>query len=174
MAADQDRFTLGDILKLMVIFITIGILIYFVGFHDAKESLSVEVVEKVDTLFIHDTIVSYKPIYVEKIKTERVPVIVEKTDTMMVHDTMYVYLQKEQLMWEDTLSRIWVSGIMPEVDSVHHFVTERVVTREVEVPMVRESRWGFGIHAGYGVQLGSDIKASPYVGVGVSYDLLSW
>lgn len=174
MAAEQDRFSFKDILILIGIFLAIGVFSYFVGIRKGKISLSNEIIEKVDTLVICDTIMSYNPIYVEKIKTERVPVIVEKTDTMMVHDTMYVYLQREQLVWEDTLSRIWVSGVMPEVDSVQHFIKERIVIRDVVVPKIKKTRWGLGISAGYGVQLGRDIKASPYIGIGISYNLLSW
>jgi hypothetical protein len=45
---------------------------------------------------------------------------------------------------------------------------------EVVIPKVKKTRWGLGIHAGYGLQFGQQIQACPYVGVGVSYDLLSW
>jgi hypothetical protein len=176
MEANQNerRLTIKEILILLSIFLAIGLVAYFVGKRDGKISLSKEIKTQVDTMLVRDTIVSYKPVYVEKIKTERVPVVVEKTDTMMLHDTLYVYLQKEQITWEDSLSKVWVSGVMPEVDSVQHYITERIVTKEVVIPKVKKTRWGLGIHAGYGLQFGQQIQACPYVGVGVSYDLLSW
>lgn len=176
MAASQNerRLTIKEILILLAIFLAIGLVAYFVGKRDGKISLSKEIKTQVDTMLVRDTIVSYKPVYVEKIKTERVPVVVEKTDTMMLHDTLYVYLQKEQITWEDSLSKVWISGVMPEVDSVQHYITERVITKEVVIPKVQKTRWGLGFHAGYGVQFGQQIKTCPYVGVGISYDLLTW
>jgi opacity protein-like surface antigen len=96
------------------------------------------------------------------------------TDTLRQTDTLYVVLDREQVMWEDSLSRVYASGIMPEIDSVQHFVTERVITKEVVVPKVRRTRWGIGINAGYGVMIGDQVRTAPYIGVGVSYNIVSW
>ena len=48
---------------------------------------------KVDTLVIHDTTMSYKPIYVDRVKLDSV--LVPVLDTMMIHDTTFVYLERE-------------------------------------------------------------------------------
>jgi hypothetical protein len=130
------------------------------------------VVERVDTLVVRDTITQYEPIVKRITKVERV--LVPVTDTLRQTDTLYVVLDREQVMWEDSLSRVYASGIMPEIDSVQHFVTERVITREVVVPKVRRIRWGIGINAGYGVMLGDQVRTAPYIGVGVSYNIVSW
>lgn len=171
---NERRLTIKEVLILLAIFLAIGLVAYYVGKREGKISLSKDVEIQVDTMLVRDTIMSYKPIYVEKIKTEKIPVLVEKTDTMIVHDTLYVYLQKEQITWEDSLSKVWVSGVLPHVDSVEHFVKERIVTKEVVVPVKGKCRWGLSLTTGYGVHFGNGATAAPFVGVGLSYDLLSW
>lgn len=130
---------------------------------------SAPVEEKVDTLVIRDTISVSKPVYL----TRRVvdSVLVPVRDTLMVRDTLFVVLEREQVEWIDSLCAVYASGIEPQVDSVRHFVTETIITREIPVVEVRRTRWGVGIHAGYGV--GKE-GLSPYVGIGVSYNILSW
>ena len=145
---------------------------YFIGRRDGF-NLAVEAeTEKVDTLYLRDTIVQYEPILEERVVLKKVPVII--TDTLRIHDTLYVYLEREQVVWQDSLSRVYASGIMPQVDSVIHYTNERIITKEVTISVKKPCRWGLGIHAGYGVQFGKKITASPYIGVGVSYNILSW
>lgn len=128
--------------------------------------------ESVDTIYVYDTITQYKPIVTERIKLKEV--LIPVTDTLWKHDTMYVYLEREQLIWQDSLSKIYASGILPQIDSVQHFISERVVTRELTQVVKKPCRWGLGIHAGYGIQLGDQIRTAPYIGIGVSYNLLTW
>lgn len=129
-------------------------------------------VESVDTIYIHDTITQYEPIIEERVVLEKI--FVPVTDTLWKHDTLYVYLEKEQVVWQDSLSRVYASGIMPQIDSVQHFISERIVTRELTKVVKKPCKWGIGIHAGYGIQLGEQLRTAPYVGVGVSYNILSW
>jgi hypothetical protein len=63
---------------------------------------------------------------------------------------------------------------MPQVDSVQHYISERIVTRELTKVVKKPCRWGLGIHAGYGVFYDKKFIQSPYVGVGISYNILSW
>ena len=124
---------------------------------------------KTDTLYLHDTTVQIRPIYVTRtvIDTLRVPVPVR--DTIMGTDTVFVLLPREQVRWRDSLCTVYASGIQPHVDSVAHYVTERVIT--VPVTAKTKSRWGLGIQAGAGA--GKD-GLTPYVGFGISYNLLAW
>lgn len=145
---------------------------YLMGRNRGINEAAARVVERVDTLVIRDTITQYEPIVERITKVQRV--LVPVTDTLRMTDTLYVVLDREQVMWEDSLSRVYASGIMPEIDSVQHFVTERVITREVVVPKVRRTRWGIGINAGYGMMLGDQVRTAPYVGIGVSYNIVSW
>ena len=97
------------------------------------------------------------------------------TDTLWKHDTLYVYLEREQIQWQDSLCRVYASGINPQVDSVTHFVQETIITREISVPVKVKSRWGLGIQVGYGAGVnGKQVCLTPYVGVGISYNILSW
>ena len=124
---------------------------------------------RVDTLVIRDTFKVTEPKYITRRVVDSVPYPV--TDTIRMRDTLYVLLERQQVTWEDSLARVYASGIDPHVDSVIHFTQEMVITREIPVIQVKKTRWGIGVQAGAGV--GKD-GLTPYVGVGVSYNLLSW
>ena len=150
--------------------VLIGVLI---GQKHPQKSPVEPIKEKVDTLLIFDTITLTKPVFVEKIQLDSVYMPV--TDTLWKHDTLYVYLEREQIQWQDSLCRVYASGINPQVDSVTHFVQETIITREISVPVKVKSRWGVGIQVGYGAGVnGKQVYMTPYVGVGISYNILSW
>ena len=154
--------------------IAVAVLIGFLIGHKHPQKSPVEPIkEKVDTLLIFDTITLTKPVFVEKIQLDSVYMPV--TDTLWKHDTLYVYLEREQIQWQDSLCRVYASGINPQVDSVTHFVQETIITREISVPVKVKSRWGLGIQVGYGAGInGKQVYLTPYVGVGISYNILSW
>ena len=140
---------------------------FLAGRKTARKGGESTIVVKVDTLVIRDTIVSYKPKYITKrvVDTTFVPV----PEYIERNDTIYAVLEREQVVWEDSLARVYASGINPEVDSVFHYRTEKVINHIVPVKV--QSRWGLGVQGGYGV---SKDGLTPYVGVGVSYNILSW
>ena len=154
--------------------IAVAVLIGFlIGQKYPQKSPVEPIKEKVDTLLIFDTITLTKPIFVEKIQLDSVYMPV--TDTLWKHDTLFVYLEREQIQWQDSLCRVYASGINPQVDSVTHFVQETIVNREISVPVKVKSRWGLGIQVGYGAGVnGKQVYLTPYVGVGISYNILSW
>ena len=154
--------------------IAVAVLIGFlIGQKHPQKSPVEPIKEKVDTLLIFDTITLTKPVFVEKIQLDSVYMPV--SDTLWKHDTLYVYLEREQIQWQDSLCRVYASGINPQVDSVTHFVQETIVTREISVPVKVKSRWGLGIQVGYGAGInGKQVYLTPYVGVGISYNILSW
>ena len=154
--------------------IAVAVLIGFlIGQKHPQKSPVEPIKEKVDTLLIFDTITLTKPVFVEKIQLDSVYMPV--TDTLWKHDTLYVYLEREQIQWQDSLCRVYASGINPQVDSVTHFVQETIITREIPVPVKVKSRWGLGIQVGYGAGVnGKQVYLTPYVGVGISYNILSW
>ena len=154
--------------------IAVAVLIGFlIGQQHPQKSPVEPIKEKVDTLLIFDTITLTKPVFVEKIQLDSVYMPV--TDTLWKHDTLFVYLEREQIQWQDSLCRVYASGINPQVDSVTHFVQETIVNREISVPVKVKSRWGLGIQVGYGAGVnGKQVYLTPYVGVGISYNILSW
>lgn len=148
------------------------ILSYVIGRRDGFD-LAVEAkTEKADTLYLRDTIVQYEPILEERVVLKEV--LVPVTDTLKIHDTLYVYLEREQVVWQDSLSRVYASGILPQIDSVQHYISERIVTKELTKVVKKPCRWGIGVHAGFGIQIGEQVRTTPYIGVGVSYNILSW
>ena len=123
--------------------------------------------ERVDTLVIRDTIKVTEAISVTKRVVDSIPYPV--TDTLRLRDTLYVVLEREQIKWEDTLAVVYASGVMPQVDSVIHHTENMIITKEI--PVIKKTRWGLGVQVGVGAGKGG---LTPYVGVGVSYNLLSW
>lgn len=149
------------------------ILTFYVGMligqkHRQKTPLELPEI-KVDTLIIRDTIMQNKPIFVDKIKVDSVLVPVK--DTIVIRDSVYIYMDREKITWRDSLCEVYASGIMPQVDSVRHFREYQYVTIETAIPVKKKSHWGLGINAGYGVGQGG---LTPYIGIGVSYNILSW
>ena len=162
-----------DIIKKILLFLGACLVAFLLGRISGANKVFERVVEKTDTLLVFDTIVQYEPIYQTTIKEEKV--LVPVIDTVRFVDTLYVYLERESVMWQDSLSSIYISGIQPRVDSVHHFITERSVTTQVVVPKIERTRWGLGIHAGYGAgNFNGKMVVSPYIGIGLSYNIISW
>ena len=167
----SDNFK--KILIASVVIIAALALSFIAGQKHALKRLILPQKERVDTLFILDTIVSEKPIFKEKRITERVLVPVH--DTIRVKDTLYLYAEREQIHWRDSLSDVYASGIGVEVDSVLHYVPTQVITKETDIIVKVKPKWSVGIHAGYGAFANNgQVSASPYIGVGVSYNLFSW
>ena len=145
---------------------------FVAGQRHARKRLILPQKERVDTLFIRDTILSETPISETRTKTDSIPYPVPVTDTLWKTDT--IWLQREQVMWQDSLSKIYASGVSVEIDSVLHYVPTQIVTKEKDVIVKVKPKWSIGVHAGYGVQLGGQVRTAPYIGVGVSYNILSW
>lgn len=142
---------------------------FFIGYRSAGNRPVLPIEPKVDTLVIRDTIKVTEPVLVVKRVVDTIPYPVK--DTIMQHDTIIAYLVREQVMWEDSLSRVYASGVNPQVDSVIHYANTTIITQEIPVIQVKKTRWGIGIQAG---ATANREGVMPYVGVGVSYNLLSW
>lgn len=153
------------ILCVILLVVDIGVL-----WQNHQQKTPVEPPEiKVDTLIVRDTIMQYKPIFTDKIKVDSVLIPVK--DTIVIRDSVYISMDREKITWRDSLCEVYASGIMPQVDSVRHFREYQYVTIETAIPVKDKSHWGLGINAGYGVGQGG---LTPYIGIGVSYNILSW
>lgn len=134
------------------------------------ERHGLETVVELDTLVIRDTVRERYPVYVERTVTDTM--LVALTDTVTVSDTVYVRLPREQKRYADTNYAAWVSGYRPSLDSIEVYPVTRYVTKEIILPAPAK-RWGIGIQAGYGVGLaGGKVVGVPYIGIGISYDLI--
>ena len=154
---------------LMGMGIVVAILINFlVGRRCPRESHTEPPKPRVDTLYIRDTIKVAEPKYITKRVIDSI--LVPVTDTLYLKDTLFVVLEKEQVTWEDSLARVYASGVNPQVDSVIHYNNTKVITKEIPIE-IKKTRWGIGVQAG--VTIGKD-GVKPYLGIGGSYNLLSW
>ena len=131
-----------------------------------KEPPQERTVSRGDTLYVRDTLTVYKPSKVTRTVKDTVRVIVRETQIDTMHDTVFVYLPQESIVWQDDRCIVYAHGINPQVDSVTHFNAGAVVTRTVTG---RPKRWGIGVSAGYGM---SKDGLSPYIGLGISYNII--
>lgn len=90
------------------------------------------------------------------------------TDTMRIGDTV---VHREQNYYEDSLYRAWVSGYRPRLDSLQVFprtVTNTVTNDIYHTIIPKKKRLGLGLQVGYG------FPGGWYVGVGVSWNIITW
>lgn len=155
----------GAIISLLVGLLLGAALLYFCWARPALER-EPEVVIKTDTLVVRDTVTM----------TELVPVIRRVTDTVRVevptvqHDTVAVLLPREQVVYQDTSYYAVVSGFQPRLDTLSVYPETRTIYIEKTIKSP-EKRWGLSLvgGGGFGAQ-----GVTPFVGVGVTWDLLQW
>ena len=88
------------------------------------------------------------------------------TDTI-VHagDSIPVVIPVTQKAYRDSSYEAWVSGYEPRLDSINIF--NKTIIRSV----YKTKRWGLGVNGGYGY---TKEGFSPYIGIGIQYNLISW
>ena len=94
-----------------------------------------------------------------------------------LHRTDTVWLPREVKVYEDERYRAEVSGYQPNLDRIDIFVKDRIVTQDKTqvVTVKRNARWGIGLQAGYGATYyDGGIHTFPYIGVGVSWNILTF
>ena len=129
---------------------------------------------KADTVRIRDTIHIPRPVYITSKIIDTMTVLVQATDTLWLHDTLYVNLPREQRTYSDSTYTAWISGYRPQLDSIHIYQRTEYITKEIKT-VTKPKRWGIGLQAGYGVTISNNqIKPAPYIGVGLSYSLISF
>ena len=133
-----------------------------------------EIIVQLDTLYLLDTIRIEKPVpkIIENIDT----FLVQTKDTLWLKDTLYLILPREQKIYKEENYQAWVSGYRSELDSIHIFRnTQQIITSTTIHSKPKSHRWGIGIQAGYGLSLHQNIiKPTQYIGIGVSYNLISF
>ena len=129
-----------------------------------------EVETVTDTLIIVDTVTERYPEPVKETVTDTVLVAVR--DTVMLWDTVYIVLGMTQRYYRGPGYEAWVSGYRPRLDSCRVF-PRTVYINSSTVSREPEKRWGVGIQAGYGMGLSNgQVKAFPYIGVGISWNFI--
>lgn len=143
---------------------------YLLGRKASRAPEPAEIV-RTDTLRIRDTVLVDRPVPVEVRVVDTMLVAV--ADTIRLSDTVYLRMPREIKQYEDSLFRAQVSGYRPELDWIEVYPQTVYVTRNISVDS--RKRWGIGLQAGYGAYAAAgQVRLSPYVGVGISYDILRW
>lgn len=143
--------------------------------HTQERPTGSESTTKADTVFIRDTFLIRQPAPSAKRITDTLLLTVTQTDTLTILDTLYISLPREQKEYSGDDYRAWVSGYRPQLDSLQIYPQTRLITNTVTYPKPRPKRWGIGLQVGYGATLnGNVVQTSPYIGIGVSYNLISF
>lgn len=137
---------------------------FFSGVSWQKKRDSGHYTERVDTLYLRCTLTRVKPVYVA-VEPEI------RTDTLIIHDSIQIPVPIERRVYADSNYRAVVSGWHPSLDTISVYPETRIITIERIKTETRPARWGLGLQAGAGISAKGAIF--PYVGVGVSYNLLS-
>jgi opacity protein-like surface antigen len=90
--------------------------------------------------------------------------------TVHEHDTVWAQLPREAKVYQDSAYRAKVTGYDPVLEEIQIYQKTKVVTVQETTTRYKMDRLTFGINAGYGL---SGAGVSPYIGVGVSYNLFS-
>ena len=154
-----------------LLLLLVGVAGFVLGRHSMPRITHIET--QVDTLVIRDTITRETPRYTRVYVRDSIYITV--LDTLRQIDT--VWLPREVKIYEDERYRAEVSGYRPSLDRIDIYTQDRVVTQEVVKTVKQKTRWGVGISAGYGVAINTTdqtLKPSPYIGIGIHYNLISW
>lgn len=106
----------------------------------------------------------------------------EKQDTIqqpepsIETDSVEVVIPITQRVYEDSLYTAYVSGYEPKLDSIAVYPRREIVTvTNNNYTAPKPKRWSIGVQAGYGVTLkGGTPQPAPYIGIGLSYNLISF
>lgn len=150
---------------------TVGLLLFlfvitFVAGKKSVQPTNVEV-EKVvyDTIVI--TQIKHDTMWRDRVVYKRLPAIDDSTDTIRIVDTVTVSVPIYKYHFSDKMFSIKAEGHDVKLNEVVLYPRTEYRTKEVKVA----NKWGLGIQAGYGV---SSQGLTPYIGIGISYNILTW
>lgn len=134
-----------------------------------------EIIIQTDTLRIRDTVLIAKPATktIRTIDTIYIPK--KQIDTIIRTDTVFIKLPKEQHYYEDSRYSAWISGYRPQLDSIRIYPEHQIITNTLSPYKSKSTILGIGIQIGYGATLnGNQVITSPYIGIGVSWNLIQF
>lgn len=128
---------------------------------------------RADTLIVRDTVTVEYPVPILTTITDTL--LVAYPDIVIIHDTTFVQLPRERKEYSGKDYRAVVSGYQPSLDLIQVFPETKVVTQTISVPSRKRSHWALSLQAGYGITLQNNrITPLPYIGAGISYNLVEW
>ena len=163
---DDSRLYPLVVVALMVACAGFGFLL---GKQGAMLPVETRVEHTTDTLYVRDTITRETPVYTHTYTRD--------TILVRVTDTLVVELPREVRVYSDSLYYAEVSGYDPSLDYLELYQQQRIITQTVTetVSVPVRKRWGVGVQVGYGIGThAGTVYTTPYVGVGLSYNLLTF
>lgn len=160
---------------LVILLLTVGFASYILGNHSECKS---ESFTDVDSVTYVDTIPYYQPVpkdsLVIRYKTVTLPVSSKDSAGNIQHDSMNVTIPITQKSYKDSTYQAWVSGYEPCLDSIKVFPKNTVITitQTQTSTIYKKKRFGPGVQVGIGCNTNGQI--SPYIGIGVTYNIFSW
>ncbi len=162
-------------MKGVVIAVVLVVLSFFVGRWsvdvDARTQVSLDTITRRN---IEPTIIS--PITRKDIPTfaiAKLPIVRHIRDTVFEVDSVEVVVPRSAYVFEeDSVYRAEVSGFAVTLDKMQVF--SKTTTQTRVVVQKSRSRWGLGLQVGYGATTSNGLKLQPYIGIGVSYNLITW
>nr|DAM99353.1 MAG TPA: hypothetical protein [Caudoviricetes sp.] len=149
----------------------VSVLSWRLGYRTAVASTSSAT--EADTLIVRDTVTVECPVPV--FTTIIDTILVAYPDIVLIHDTTFVQLPRERKEYSGKDYRAVVSGYQPSLDLIQVFPETKVVTQTISVPSRKRSHWALSLQAGYGITLQNNrITPLPYIGAGISYNLVEW
>jgi hypothetical protein len=74
---------------------------------------------------------------------------------------------------QDSLYRVVAEGYAVDFKEITVYPKTVTICHQLEVP--KPTHWGIGVQAGYGATLSNNtVKLAPYIGVGISYNIITW
>ena len=144
---------------------------YKVGREGAFLPVQTRVEHTSDTLYVRDTIRVEMPGETRtEILTEHI--LVPVRDTLWQRDTCYVSLPLEKRTYKREDFYAEVTGYEPRLTYIEVYPKTITIT---QTEARKRTRWGIGVQVGYGIgQHAGALYTTPYVGVGLSYNLLTF
>lgn len=162
-----------NILIISFIIISTVINLYFIYNLDRFVNERLEVLDVEPELIIVDS-VKFDSVYTEKKEIVKLPIYntdtIKQTDTIIHQDSIFVEIPISVKHYKDTLAETAISfdlrGFQCEMNNLY--------VENLKTPIIEENkpkRWGLGLQLGMGV---TKEKISPYIGVGISYNLFNF
>lgn len=138
---------------------------YFIG--RGTKTPSEPLSQRTDTITLVDTIKVIEPKLDTILSVKRVPYPIEMFDT--IHDT--IFLAREYRSYKDSTYRAVVSGVDPRLEEIEVYQRTNNITTTIEVEKKVKPKFSVGLQGG----MGAGTKGlTPYVGIGIQYNLFSF
>ena len=149
--------------------------LFLLGIRLGKRQLPSDVVIHRDTLVIRDTVtlLAYvdRVVYRTRIDTVRLDKIgnsdLPHADSAN-RDSSLVQVPINYIHEKYTDAEVWYHGFRAGIDSLQVYPEKQIITNTI-TRTIQPSRWALSVHGGYGIGAKG---LTPYIGVGISYDLL--